>query len=63
MASKFVKVQNVDELQIGDRIRHVSGSYQILVVVANHDNRVIAVDTWDVTNHEEWEVAREDGTQ
>lgn len=58
MTDKFVQVNDVKELRIGDRIRHITGNYQTLVVVANEDGKAIAVDTWEVTNPEEWMVAR-----
>lgn len=45
----------MQSLRTGDIIRHVSSS-EGMVVTQNYGNRVTAVRTQDVSNHDEWQL-------
>lgn len=46
----------MQNLQVGDVVRMVSGSGMSFVITANYGTRVTAVRTVDITNPREWEI-------
>lgn len=52
---KYKKVENLNEIKVGDVIRGKSSGVAF-VVTANYGTRLTATRTQDVTNPEEWEL-------
>jgi len=53
-------IDSLDELKVGDIIRHKSGGKSLLVE-SHYGNRVTAVRTVDVQNPIEWDVLKAGG--
>jgi hypothetical protein len=49
--------EEFNDLNRGDLIKHRAES-TVLIVTANYGDRITAVETWDVTNPDEWAIVR-----
>lgn len=51
--------EQMENLKMGDTVRHVSDPDHCYVVTANYGDRVTAVQTVDITNPIEWAIVKE----